>query len=59
MERLSALSAAFLSAGDVGADRVCIGVAMFSYCDVLTFGVTSDLDVTDLDVLVEGIEAGW
>jgi len=41
------------------ADRVCIGVAMFSYCGVLTFGVTSDLDVTDLDVLVEGIEAGW
>jgi diacylglycerol O-acyltransferase len=41
------------------ADRVCIGVAMFSYCGVLTFGVTSDLDVADLDVLVEGIEAGW
>jgi len=41
------------------ADGVCIGVAMFSYCGVLTFGVTSDLDVTDLDVLVEGIEAGW
>jgi len=41
------------------ADRVCIGVAMFSYCGVLTFGVTSDLDVTDLDVLVDGIEAGW
>ena len=41
------------------ADRVCIGVAMFSYCGVLTFGVTSDLDVTDLDVLVEGIETGW
>jgi WS/DGAT/MGAT family acyltransferase len=41
------------------ADRVCIGVAMFSYCGVLTFGVTSDLDVTDLDVLVEGIEAAW
>ena len=41
------------------ADRVCIGVAMFSYCGELTFGVTSDLDVTDLDVLVEGIEAGW
>jgi diacylglycerol O-acyltransferase / wax synthase len=41
------------------ADRVCIGVAMFSYCGELTFGVTSDLDITDLDVLVEGIEAGW
>jgi hypothetical protein len=41
------------------ADRVCIGVAIFSYCGELTFGVTGDLDVTDLDVLVEGIEAGW
>ena len=41
------------------ADRVCIGVAIFSYCGELTFGVTSDLDVTDLDVLVDGIEAGW
>jgi diacylglycerol O-acyltransferase len=41
------------------ADRVCIGVAMFSYCGVLTFGVTSDLDVTDIDVLIEGIEEGW
>jgi diacylglycerol O-acyltransferase len=41
------------------ADRVCIGVAMFSYCGELVFGVTSDLDITDLDVLVEGIEAGW
>ncbi len=41
------------------ADRVCIGVAMFSYCGVLTFGVTSDLDVTDIDVLVDGIESGW
>lgn len=41
------------------ADRVCIGVAMFSYCGELTFGVTSDLDVTDLDVLVAGIEEGW
>lgn len=41
------------------ADRVRIGVAMFSYCGELTFGVTSDLDATDLDVLVDGIEAGW
>ena len=41
------------------ADRVCIGVAMFSYCGVLTFGVTSDLGVTDLDVLLRGIEDGW
>jgi diacylglycerol O-acyltransferase len=41
------------------ADRVCMGVAMFSYCRALTFGVTSDLDVTDIDVLVQGIEDGW
>ncbi len=41
------------------ADRVRIGVAMFSYCGELTFGVTSDIGVTDLDVLVEGIETGW
>lgn len=41
------------------ADRVRIGVAVFSYCGELTFGVTSDLDVTDLDVLVRAIEAGW
>ena len=41
------------------ADRVRIGVAMFSYCGELTFGITSDLDVTDLDVLVEGIDEAW
>ena len=41
------------------ADRVRIGVAMFSYCGVLTFGITSDLDVDDLDVLVGGIEEAW
>jgi WS/DGAT/MGAT family acyltransferase len=41
------------------ADRVRIGVAMFSYCGELSFGITSDLDVTDLDVLVEGIDEAW
>ncbi|RYC13373.1 wax ester/triacylglycerol synthase family O-acyltransferase [Nocardioides zhouii] len=41
------------------ADRIRIGVAMFSYCGELTFGITSDLDVADLDVLVEGIDAAW
>lgn len=41
------------------ADRVRIGVAMFSYCGELTFGITSDFDVTDLDVLVEGIDEAW
>jgi len=41
------------------ADRVCIGVAIFSYCGELVFGVTSDFDVADLDVLIEGIDAGW
>lgn len=41
------------------ADRVRIGVAMFSYCGELTFGITSDLEVADLDVLVEGIDAAW
>lgn len=41
------------------ADRVPIGVAMFTYDGQLTFGVTGDTAVTDLDVLVEGIEAAW
>ena len=41
------------------ADGVRIGIAMFSYCDRLTFGVTGDAHVTDLDVLVDGIRAGW
>lgn len=41
------------------ADRVRIGVAMFSYRGELTFGLTSDLDVTDLDVLVTGIREAW
>lgn len=38
------------------ADRVRIGVAMFSYRDTLTFGITGDYDTTaDLDVLADGI----
>lgn len=38
------------------ADRVRIGIAIFSYRDALSFGVTADHDSTvDLDVLVDGI----
>lgn len=38
------------------ANRVRIGVAMFSYRDVLTFGITSDYrSVPDADVLASGI----
>lgn len=38
------------------ADRVRIGVAIFSYRDVLTFGITADYDaVPDIDVLADGI----
>ena len=38
------------------ADRVRIGVAMFSYRDTLTFGITGDFETTaDLDVLATGI----
>jgi hypothetical protein len=38
------------------ADRVRIGVAIFSYRDVLTFGLTGDYDTTaDLQVLADGI----
>ena len=40
------------------ADRVRIGVAMFSYRDTLTFGITGDYDTTpDLHVLADGIAA--
>jgi WS/DGAT/MGAT family acyltransferase len=40
------------------ADRVRIGVAMFSYRDTLTFGITGDYDtVPDLQVLADGIAA--
>jgi len=39
--------------------NIRIAIAIFSYCGVLNFGVTGDYDsVTDLDVLVGGIEAG-
>ncbi len=38
------------------ADRVRVGIAMFSYRDVLTFGITADYDATpDIDVLREGV----
>ena len=38
------------------ADRVRIGVAMFSYRDTLTFGITSDYgSVPDIEVLADGI----
>jgi diacylglycerol O-acyltransferase len=38
------------------ADRVRVGVAMFSYRDTLTFGLTGDYDtVPDLQVLADGI----
>ena len=40
------------------ADRVRIGVAMFSYRDTLTFGITGDYDTTpDLQVLADGMAA--
>ena len=40
------------------ADRVRIGIAMLSYCDELTFGITSDYDsADDLDVLTKAIDA--
>ena len=35
------------------------GIAIFSYCDMLTFGITGDYDSTaDLEVLAHGIEEG-
>jgi WS/DGAT/MGAT family acyltransferase len=38
------------------ADRVRVGVAMYSYRDKLTFGITGDYDtVPDIDVLAAGI----
>ncbi len=40
------------------ADRVRIGVAIFSYADELTFGITGDYDTaSDIDVLADGIDA--
>ena len=34
------------------ASRLRFGIAIFSYCDELTFGVTGDYDAADVDVLV-------
>lgn len=40
------------------ADQVRFGVAIFSYCDTLTFGITADYDAApDIDVLVDAIAA--
>jgi len=40
------------------ADRVRVGLAMFSYRDAMTFGITGDYDsVPDIDVLARGIAA--
>ena len=42
------------------ADRLRLGIAMFSYCGEMTFGITSDAaKVPDADVLVTGIENGF
>jgi diacylglycerol O-acyltransferase / wax synthase len=41
------------------ADRVRVGVAMFSYCGELTFGLSADRDVDDLEVLADGIAESW
>jgi diacylglycerol O-acyltransferase len=39
------------------ADEMRVGVAIFSYCDQLTFGVTADYDsVPDVDELTAGID---
>jgi WS/DGAT/MGAT family acyltransferase len=41
------------------ASSVRIGVAIFSYCNQITFGITGDYDSTpDLDVLAQGIADG-
>jgi WS/DGAT/MGAT family acyltransferase len=41
------------------ANRVRIGIAIFSYMGTLNFGVTGDYDTTaDIEVLTRGIEAG-
>ena len=34
------------------ASRLRFGIAIFSYCDELTFGVTGDYDAADVEVLV-------
>ncbi|HEV7203092.1 MAG TPA: wax ester/triacylglycerol synthase family O-acyltransferase [Jatrophihabitans sp.] len=42
------------------ANRVRIGVAMFSYCDSFVFGVTADYrTVPDVGVLVDGTSSGF
>jgi diacylglycerol O-acyltransferase len=41
------------------ADQVRMGVAMFSYCGELTFGLTADGAVDDLDILADGIASSW
>jgi diacylglycerol O-acyltransferase len=38
------------------ASRVRFGVAIFSYCDEITFGVTGDYDTADVDLLVREID---
>jgi WS/DGAT/MGAT family acyltransferase len=41
------------------ASTLRIGVAIFSYCDQITFGITGDYDTTpDLEVLAQGIADG-
>ena len=37
------------------ASRLRYGIAIFSYCDEMTFGVTGDYDAADVDVLVAGL----
>ena len=37
------------------ASRVRFGIAIFSYCDELTFGVTGDYDTADVDLIVREI----
>jgi diacylglycerol O-acyltransferase len=38
------------------ASRVRFGIAIFSYCDELTFGVTGDFDTADVDLIVREID---
>lgn len=41
------------------ASTIRIGIAIFSYCDQITFGITGDYDTTpDLEVLAQGIADG-
>ena len=38
------------------ANRVRVGIAIFTYCDNLVFGITTDHDaVPDIEVLADGI----